>query len=102
MEKENHEFTMQVTAYGKTVSIAQIEDAVDIHEFLDMCRALAISIGYHESSWEDGVIDMADSYTEERRNPNNGEELLDNLLAKDTSNRSDLVTNWGLLNSHNC
>lgn len=61
----NHEFSMKVTAYGKTVTITQVEDAVDIHEFLDMCRALAIGIGYHEESWEDGVVQMADSYTTE-------------------------------------
>jgi hypothetical protein len=59
----NHQFTIQVTAYGKTVTITQVEDAVDIHEFLDMCRALAIGIGYHEGSWEDGIVQMADSYT---------------------------------------
>jgi hypothetical protein len=58
----NHEFKMTVTAYGKTVTITQVEDAVDIHEFLDMCRALAIGIGYHEESWKDGVIQMADAY----------------------------------------
>ena len=52
---EKHEFVMKVTAYGKTVTIAQVEDAVDIHEFLDMCRTLAIGIGYHEGSWEDGM-----------------------------------------------
>jgi hypothetical protein len=65
---ENHEFSMKVTAYGKTVIIAQVEDAVDIHEFLDMCRALAIGIGYHEESWEDGVVQMADSYTTDMLN----------------------------------
>jgi hypothetical protein len=59
----NHQFSIQVTAYGKTVTVSQVEDAVDIHEFLDMCRALAIGIGYHEGSWEDGVVQMADSYT---------------------------------------
>jgi hypothetical protein len=59
---EKHEFVMKVIAYGKTVMIAQVEDAVDIHEFLDMCRALAIGIGYHEGSWEDGVVQMAESY----------------------------------------
>ncbi len=58
----NHQFSIQVTAYGKTVTITQVEDAVDIHEFLDMCRALAIGIGYHEGSWEDGVVQMAESY----------------------------------------
>ena len=39
---EKHEFVMKVMAYGKTVTIAQVEDAVDIHEFLDMSRGLSV------------------------------------------------------------
>jgi len=76
---ENHEFVMKVTAYGKTVTIAQGEDAVDIHEFLDMCRALAIGIGYHEGSWEDGVVQMAESYTESAEDKS--EQLLNDILS---------------------
>lgn len=95
---EKHEFVMKVTAYGKTVTIAQVEDAVDIHEFLDMCRALAIGIGYHEGSWEDGVVELADSYTEERRHPNKGEELLiQSLQGKYTPADAKYVTGWGPL-----
>ena len=76
---ENHEFVMKVTAYGKTVTIAQVEDAVDIHEFLDMCRALAIGIGYHEGSWEDGVVQMAESYTDPAEDKS--EQLLNDILG---------------------
>ena len=75
----NHQFTIQVTAYGKTVTISQVEDAVDIHEFLDMCRALAIGIGYHEESWEDGVVQMAESYTDPAEDK--AEELLNGILG---------------------
>jgi len=76
---EKHEFVMKVMAYGKTVTIAQVEDAVDIHEFLDMCRALAIGIGYHEGSWEDGVVQMAESYTESAEDKS--EQLLNDVLS---------------------
>jgi len=75
----NHQFSIQVTAYGKTVTITQVEDAVDIHEFLDMCRALAIGIGYHEESWEDGVKQMAESYTESAEDKS--EQLLNDILS---------------------
>jgi len=75
----NHQFSIQVTAYGKTVTITQVEDAVDIHEFLDMCRALAIGIGYHEGSWEDGVVQMAESYTDPAEDK--AEELLNGILG---------------------
>ena len=76
---EKHEFVMKVMAYGKTVTIAQVEDAVDIHEFLDMCRALAIGIGYHEGSWEDGVVQMAESYTDPAEDKS--EQLLNDILG---------------------
>ncbi len=72
----NHEFSIKVTAYGKTVTIAQVEDAVDIHEFLDMCKALATGIGFLDDSWQDAVVQLADEYTADRRAPNRGEELL--------------------------
>ena len=75
----NHEFSIKVTAYGKTVTISQVEDAVDIHEFLDMCKALATSIGFLEESWEDAVVQMADSYTESAEDKS--EELLNGVLS---------------------
>ena len=118
---EKHEFVMKVTAYGKTVTIAQVEDAVDIHEFLDMCRALAIGIGYHEGSWEDGVIILANEYLEEEDEADKGERLLIETLqgkhklghtAEDAqyvrkeqkvyTGKSELTTNWGPLNSTDC
>lgn len=63
---ENHTDVMEVsvTAYGKTITVTQPDD-VDIHEFLDMCKTLAIGIGYHEESWKEGVIDMGNEYTME-------------------------------------
>lgn len=63
---EHHKDVMEVsvTAYGKTISIRQPDD-VDINEFLDMCRSLAIGIGYHEDNWTDAVIDMGNEYTVE-------------------------------------
>lgn len=64
MEHHKHVMEVSVTAYGKTISIRQPDD-VDIHEFLDMCKSLATGIGYHEESWTEGVIDMADEYTAE-------------------------------------
>jgi len=52
--------TFTVTAYGKTITITQPED-LDIHEFLNTCRTLAIALEYHEESWEDAIIAAADA-----------------------------------------
>ena len=52
--------TFTVTAYGKTVTITQPED-LDIHEFLDTCRQLAMVMEYHEESWEEAIITAADA-----------------------------------------
>jgi hypothetical protein len=51
--------TFTVTAYGKSVTITQPED-IDIHEFLNTCRQLALVMEYHEESWEDAIIRAAD------------------------------------------
>ncbi len=57
--------TFTVTAYGKTVTITQSED-LDIHQFLDTCRTLAIAMEYHDESWDDAIIEAADAiWTEE-------------------------------------
>jgi len=56
----NDKMTFTVTAYGKTVNITQPED-LDIHEFLDTCRQLAMVMEYHEESWEDAIIAAADA-----------------------------------------
>ena len=58
---ENHKDVMEVsvTAYGKTITVTQPDD-VDIHEFLDMCKTLAMGIGYQEERCKYGVIYMGD------------------------------------------
>jgi hypothetical protein len=57
--------TFTVTAYGKSVTITQPED-LDIHQFLDTCRTLAIAMEYHDESWDDAIIEAADTiWTEE-------------------------------------
>jgi hypothetical protein len=55
--------TFTVTAYGKSVTITQPED-IDIHEFLNTCRQLALVMEYHEESWEDAIIRAAEDITD--------------------------------------
>ena len=56
--------TFTVTAYGKSVTITQPED-LNIHEFLDTCRQLAMVMEYHQDSWDDAIIAAAESMTDD-------------------------------------
>lgn len=94
----NDNMTFTVTAYGKTVTISQPED-IDIYEFLDTCRDLAIAMRYHEDSWKDAVVEMASEYLieEEEEMENN---MRDYSYPKtDQMHRVD-VTHWGILDKH--
>ncbi len=71
--------TFTVTAYGKTVTITQPED-LDIHEFLDTCRQLAMVMEYHEESWEEAIIAAADTIEANDVLPNESGNLAYNPL----------------------
>ena len=66
----NDKMTFTVTGYGKSVTITQPED-LNIHEFLDTCRQLAMVMEYHEESWEDAIIAAADSLSDHYSVENN-------------------------------
>ncbi len=95
----NDNMTFTVTAYGKTVTISQPED-IDIYEFLDTCRDLAIAMRYQEDSWKDAVIEMANEYLEEEEHQTN--KHLDEVLAqnKRATDRYAEITHWGPLGKH--
>jgi len=103
------EMTITVTAYGKTVSIT-VPDDVDMHEFLDICHNLSTSIGYHEDSWEDAVIEMANDYLEDEekevvKNLRDYGGVSDEYLQKTQkvyTGKSNELTHWGPLHDSNC
>lgn len=101
MNDDNMTFT--VTAYGKTVTISQPED-IDIYEFLDTCRDLAIAMRYLDDSWKDAVIEMANDYLiEEEKEVENNMRDYGNYTAptqKVYTGKSDLITHWGPLDKH--
>ena len=59
-----HTMTLSVTAYGKTITITQPDD-VDIHEFLNNCKSLAMAIEYHQESWDRAILSAADDIVDE-------------------------------------
>ena len=103
---QKYEITLSVASFGKTTTISQPDD-IDIHNFLDTCRSLAIAAGYHENNWKDAVIEMANEYLEEEE-----QEVEKNLRdygnyttktnQKVYTGQSNELTSWGPLGSHNC
>jgi hypothetical protein len=56
--------TLTVTAYGKTVTITQPDD-IDIYEFLNSCKSLAMAIEYQPESWKNAILTAADEIVDE-------------------------------------
>jgi hypothetical protein len=98
---QKYEITLSVASFNKTTTISQPDD-IDIHNFLDTCRSLAIAAGYHENSWKDAVVEMANEYLIEEENQTNKQ--LDEVLAqhKVYTGKSNLTTHWGPLNTTDC
>jgi len=110
----NQNMTLTVTAYGKTASIT-VPDDVDMHEFLDICRNLGTSIGYHENNWKDAVIEMANDYLKDEeaevntrmdevlaQYPKGSTYTVEDKTKKVYTGKSDLITHWGPLHDSNC
>ena len=103
---QKYEITLSVTSFGKTTNITQPDD-IDMHQFLDTCRNLAIAAGYHEDSWKDAVIEMANDYLEEEeREVEKNLRDYGNYTAKFNqkvySGKGTLTTHWGPLNPTEC
>lgn len=100
------EMTFTVTAYGKTASIT-VPDDIDLFDFLENCKNLATTIGYHENSWKDAVIELANEYLMEEeeqveKNLRDYGGVSDEYLQKTPkvyTGKSDLITHWGPLNT---
>lgn len=98
---QKYEITLSVASFNKTTTISQPDD-IDIHNFLDTCRSLAIAAGYHENNWKDAVVEMANEYLREEENQTNTQ--LDEVLAqhKVYTGKSNLTTHWGPLDTTDC
>jgi hypothetical protein len=92
------EINLSVASFGKTTTITQPDD-IDIHQFLDTCRSLAIASGYHEDSWKDAVIEMANELLKEEESE--AIKQLDEVLAQHKKPAKEF-TSWGPLYDSNC
>ena len=51
--------------YGTKVSVELNHSDTDIDELMDAFHTLIVGLGYHDSAWEQWIVDRADEYKEE-------------------------------------
>ena len=56
-----------VTSYGRTTTVEVDHADVDMGEFLDIMKVLAIGMTFHEDTWKRNIIELAAQYEEEMR-----------------------------------
>ena len=56
-----------VTSYGRTTTVEVEHADVDMGEFLDIMKVLAIGMTFHEDTWKRNIIELAAQYEEEMR-----------------------------------
>lgn len=98
MKTHTDGMTIAVTAYNKTVSITCPDD-IDLFNFLENCKNLALTIGYHEDNWKDTIIDIANEYLMEEeaqvdKNLRDYGNYTDKANPKVYTGKSDLNIYW--------
>lgn len=65
---ENYKTTkFSVTSYGRTTTIEVDHADVDMEEFLDIVKVMAIGMTFHEDTWKRSIIELGSQYEEEMR-----------------------------------
>jgi hypothetical protein len=65
IEKVPAVFTGQ--AWDKKVTVEIDHSDITMSELLDVFKGLALSLGFAEESWKEGILDMGSEYTEEMK-----------------------------------
>jgi hypothetical protein len=56
-----------VTSYGRTTTVEVDHADVDMEEFLDVVKVMAIGMTFHEDTWKRSIIELGAQYEEEMR-----------------------------------
>ena len=56
-----------VTSYGRTITVEVDHADVDMEEFLDIAKVMAIGMTFHEDTWKRSIIELGAQYEEEMR-----------------------------------
>lgn len=63
----NKSTKFSVTSYGRTTTVEVDHADVDMEEFLDIMKVLAIGMTFHEDTWKRCIIELGAQYEEEMR-----------------------------------
>ena len=58
MSEKNFKITLE--NYGRTISIEKSNEDIDIDEFLDIWRQLAMAATYHPTTIDNAIIELAE------------------------------------------
>jgi len=67
MNNLNKTTKFSVTSYDRTTTVEVDHCDVDMEEFLDIVKVLAIGMTFHEDTFKRGIIELAAQYEEEMR-----------------------------------
>jgi hypothetical protein len=67
MNNLNKTTKFSVTSYGRTTTVEVDHCDVDMGEFLDIVKVLAIGMTFHEDTFKRGIIELGAQYEEEMR-----------------------------------
>ena len=65
MKNLNKTTKFSVTSYDRTTTVEVDHCDVDMEEFLDIIKVLAIGMTFHEDTFKKGIIELAEVYKEE-------------------------------------
>ena len=63
----NKSTKFSVTSYGRTTTVEVDHADVDMEEFLDIMKVMAIGMTFHEDTWKRSIIELGAQYEEEMR-----------------------------------
>lgn len=67
MNNFNKPTKFSVTSYGRTTTVEVDHADVDMGEFLDIMKVMAIGMTFHEDTWKRSIIELGAQYEEEMR-----------------------------------
>lgn len=55
MLDDDLKLTLSVESFGRKFT-AEANADMDIHDFLELCKTMAMAVGYMEGSWNDAIL----------------------------------------------
>lgn len=92
MNNFNKPTKFSVTSYGRTTTVEVDHSDVDMEEFLDIMKVLAIGMTFHEDTWKRSIIELGAQYEEEMRDEEEEVYQPDPSLVKAVNDYLDTIS----------